>query len=137
MAFAPNYLAVLVAAVVSFVLGAIWHGPIFGKTWGAAMSLTPEQIAEGRKEMPRFMIVVFITLVVVAWGLGVVAAYLHLLSWMQGLKLGVLAWFAFALPVSVLDVMMNRGKRMTLLGIGAGSWLVSFVVSGIIVSVWH
>ena len=28
-----NYLSVLIAAIASFVLGWIWHGPIFGKAW--------------------------------------------------------------------------------------------------------
>jgi Protein of unknown function (DUF1761) len=31
-----NWLAVLVAAVVTFVLGGIWYGPMFGKVWRAA-----------------------------------------------------------------------------------------------------
>jgi hypothetical protein len=31
-----NWLAVLVAAVVTFVLGGVWYGPLFGKVWRAA-----------------------------------------------------------------------------------------------------
>ena len=28
-----NYVAVLVCAVVSMVVGAVWYGPLFGKQW--------------------------------------------------------------------------------------------------------
>ncbi len=28
-----NYLAIIVGAVFSMILGAIWYGPIFGKKW--------------------------------------------------------------------------------------------------------
>ena len=31
-----NWLAVIVAAVATFVLGGVWYGPLFGKIWRAA-----------------------------------------------------------------------------------------------------
>ena len=87
MSITVNYLAVLVAAVVCFILGGIWHGPLFGKTWAAAKGLTPEQIEAGKKDMPRYMVIIFLLLVVVAWALAVLAGYTHLVTWMQGAKL--------------------------------------------------
>jgi hypothetical protein len=132
-----NYLAVLVAAIVSFVLGMIWHGPLFGKAWSEARGVTPEMMEKGKKEMPRFLAVVFVSLFVVAWGLAVIAGYTHLVTLMQGLKLGLMAWFAFALTVGAVDGMMATGRRMPQFLISTGSWLVTFVVSGIIVSCWH
>lgn len=29
-----NYLAVFVATIVQFIIGAIWYGPVFSKLWG-------------------------------------------------------------------------------------------------------
>ncbi len=132
-----NYLAVVVAAVASFVLGMIWHGPLFGKAWAAARGVTPEQMEAGRKEMPRFMLLIALSLLVVAWALAVIAGYLHLVTWVHGLKLGLLCWFGFSLTASVADSMMTTGRRLPQFGISAGSWLITCVVSGIIVSVWH
>jgi hypothetical protein len=42
----PNVslVATLVGTVLGFVLGALWYGPLFGKTWMAAVGLTPEAI---------------------------------------------------------------------------------------------
>ena len=137
MNIAVNYLAVLVAAVVSFILGAIWHGPLFGKTWAAAKGLTPEQIEAGKKDMPRYMVIIFLLLIVVAWALAVLAEYTHLATWMQGLKLGLICWIGFAVTVSFAEAAMTSGRKYTTFYIGAGSWLITFVVSGIIVSLWH
>ncbi len=30
-------LAILLAVVASFIFGAIWYGPLFGKTWAGLM----------------------------------------------------------------------------------------------------
>lgn len=34
------FLLSLVAAVASFILGALWHMPLFGKKWGQALGMT-------------------------------------------------------------------------------------------------
>jgi Protein of unknown function (DUF1761) len=40
----PNTLAIFLAALAAFVLGFLWHGPLFGKTW---MRLTNTKMPEG------------------------------------------------------------------------------------------
>jgi len=41
-----NYVAILVAAVVTFAFGMVWYNPmLFGKQWMAAHAYTPEQVA--------------------------------------------------------------------------------------------
>lgn len=40
-----NWIAVLAAAVSSFVLGGIWYGPLFGKKWMALVGKTEEDVA--------------------------------------------------------------------------------------------
>ncbi len=137
MSVSVNYLAVVVAAAISFVLGMIWHGPLFGKAWATARGVTSEQMEQGKKEMPRFMALIVVTLLIVAWALAVLSGYLHLATWLQGLKLAGLCWFGFALTVAAADAMMGTGRRMPQFLISAGSWLITFVVSGIIVSIWR
>ena len=44
---AINFLAVLVAALVGFVVGFPWYGPVFGKAWMAETGITEEQAAKG------------------------------------------------------------------------------------------
>lgn len=42
-----NWLAVIAAAVSSFVLGGIWYSALFGKAWQKAAGVTDEQIKTG------------------------------------------------------------------------------------------
>lgn len=39
-----NWLSVLVAAVSSFVIGGIWYGPIFGRSWMKEFGFTEEDL---------------------------------------------------------------------------------------------
>ncbi|NIP83325.1 MAG: DUF1761 family protein [Gemmatimonadetes bacterium] len=40
-----NWLAVIVAAVATFALGALWYGPVVGKLWMRASGMTEEKAA--------------------------------------------------------------------------------------------
>jgi hypothetical protein len=40
-----NWIAIAVAAVSAFVLGGLWYGPLFGKTWQALNGLSDEDVA--------------------------------------------------------------------------------------------
>jgi len=48
MDIAINYWSVLAAAVVNMIVGMIWYGPVFGKTWQKLMGFTEESM----KNMP-------------------------------------------------------------------------------------
>ncbi|HSR41197.1 MAG TPA: DUF1761 domain-containing protein, partial [Longimicrobiales bacterium] len=48
---AINWLAVVVAAVSTFILGGLWYGPLFGKTWMAASGMTEEKAKQGNMAM--------------------------------------------------------------------------------------
>jgi len=132
-----NYLAVVVAAVVSFVIGGIWHGPLFGRAEMAGRGAAPEQIAAGPKPKPAQMLAVFIVLLVVAWALALLSGYLHLTTWMQGLKLGVVCWVGFSTTTFLLEHIMTGGRKSAVLYIDVSSWLITYAVSGILVTVWH
>jgi Protein of unknown function (DUF1761) len=132
-----NYLAVVVAAAVGFILGGLWYMALFGKAWSAARGVTEEQMAAGRQHMARNLIVVAISLLIMAWALAVLAGYLHLTLWTQGLKLGALAWLGFMFTAGLIDAFMSHGRKAAAFYIDASYWLVTAVVMAIIVAVWH
>jgi Protein of unknown function (DUF1761) len=135
--FQPNYLAVVVAALFGFILGWIWYTPLFGKQWMEARGVTEQQIADGQKNMARNMIAVAVGILIMAWALGTLASYLRLATWMQGLKLGALAWFGFAFAMGLIDAVMTRGRKVTAFYIDAGYWLITLAAMGMIVTVWQ
>ena len=131
-----NYLAVLVAGVAVFVLGALWYMPLFGKAWREARGITEQMAAEGQKDMGKTLAVIAVCNLVMAWAVAVVANYMHLYSWMHGVKLGLLFWAGFALTMGLIETMTSRRKMAGFL-IDTGYWLVSLLVIGVIVSLWH
>jgi hypothetical protein len=42
--FSVNWIAVVAAALMGFMVGGIWYGPIMGKKWMGAVGLSEEQI---------------------------------------------------------------------------------------------
>ncbi len=42
----PSLLATLLATVLSFVLGGLWYGPVFGKTWMRLVGVTEATLRE-------------------------------------------------------------------------------------------
>src|SRR6185436_20582919 len=51
---AINFWAVLVVAVISMILGSIWYGPLFGKTWGRIIGMDMQNTTpEDKKKMQK------------------------------------------------------------------------------------
>jgi len=44
--FNTNWLAVILATLAFFMLGAIWYGPLFGEIWMVGTGLTEEMIQD-------------------------------------------------------------------------------------------
>ena len=68
---AINWIAVLVVAVSTFVLGGLWYGPLFGKVWMSASGMTEERAAQGN--MPKIFGISFLLQLLAA---AVLAAFL-------------------------------------------------------------
>ena len=64
-----NFWAVLVAALSSFVIGSLWYGPLFGKTWMKLNGLTDENLKEGLS-IPAIMGINYAATVLAAFALA-------------------------------------------------------------------
>ena len=125
----PNVslIATLVGTVLGFMLGALWYGPLFGKTWMAAVGLTPEAIRRdmnpGRTYGTTFV-------------LAFVACYVF------GLYLGPNPGRAFAIAAgagaglflvatSLATNYLFEGRRVTVMLINGGYHTVRFTLFGL------
>src|SRR5437867_3530690 len=92
-----NYPAVVAAAFVAFVLGALWYSPVlFGKLWVKAHGYTEDKIQEMRKAAGRAYAVSAVCYLVMASALAVLVYYTNVTTPLQGIKLGSLVWLGFA-----------------------------------------
>ena len=133
-----NYLAVLVAAVVSMALGFLWYSPmVLGKPWMKLKGYTPETLKKAQKEMGPFYAVSFVFALITAYVLT------HVMTLSQnfygypemqtGLMTAFFAWGGFMLPVQVTSTIFGD-KKWALLAIDTGYQLVSLLAMGLVIA---
>jgi hypothetical protein len=106
-----NWLAVLVATAVQFIIGAVWYMPLFGKLWGDIHGFdqhSPEAQAAMKKGMPPLLITQFvmtlITTVVFALLLNGIESDWNIYG------LAGFFWLGFVLPTQVAGVLFGGTK---------------------------
>lgn len=137
-----NYLAVLVAGIVIFVLGGLWYSPVlFAKRWIALQGRTEEQMRAqaAAANMPVMYVSAFVCGFVTAWVMAMILA--HIASTMTlnvgyGALVGFMCWLGFAATTSYATALFS-GKPKQLWLIDSSYNLVSFVLAGMILSVWR
>ena len=132
-----NLLAVLVAAVVTFALGALWYSPLlFAKAWVAANGFTPEKVEAMRKGAGKAYSVTFLCWLVMAAALAVLIHRLGVNTAIGGVKVGGLCWAGFAATVGLSGLVFSERRPAAFL-IDTGYQLVSLVGMGVILSLWQ
>ena len=127
-----NWLAVLVAAVVTFVLGGVWYGPLFGKVWRAAEGRPdpdPTQAKHPAMVYGLSFVLMLIAAAVLAIALGPDPNIQK--SFVVGLAVGV-GWVATSFGVNYLFA----GRRLALFAVDAGYNVVLFALMGVIIGLF-
>jgi len=132
-----NYLAVLVATVVVFVLGWLWYSPfLFYKPWMRARGLDPDAAMANAKMPVGKLGIELLRCFVLAFVIAHLVGGLGINNWFTAIHFGLLLWIAF--PVVLLTgsvIWENVPVKVAV--IHAGDWLVKVLVISIILSVWH
>jgi hypothetical protein len=129
-----NYPAVIVAALSSFIIGWLWYGPLFGKIWMKLNGFSKENIKEGGMSMPIIMIINFVATFLAAFALAM------FLGAESDLFFGIFAGFMIAIfwiATSRLNDVLYERKPFGLFLINIGYSLVTFIVMGAIIGMWH
>lgn len=131
-----NYLAVLVSAVVIFLLGGLWYSVLFSKQWVALQGRTMEDAKASGGASAAMFIQVFICGLLTAWIMAIVIGFLPTLSLSRGLKLAVICWLGFAAATSYGTYLFSM-KPKALWLIDSSYNLVSFILAAAIITVWR
>jgi hypothetical protein len=131
--FDVNWLAVLCAAVVKFVVGGVWYSPpVFGPRWGAAVGVTPDAF---RARMLSAMVTDLVASVVLAWVLANVLKFTGAVGLIPGVRVSFFLWLGFV-ATPLLSTTVYEGRPIALFGINGAYWLVSMLIMGGIIGVW-
>jgi hypothetical protein len=128
-----NYLAVVVAAVANYVIGALWYGVIFRKPW-LKMSGLSEMKVTGLSVVLALVGALLMSYVL-QHALFFANAYLKTSGVGGGVMVGFFNWIGFIAPVTVGDVVYNKRPWMLWI-LNNAYWLISLIVMGIILAVW-
>jgi hypothetical protein len=133
MSFAGiSYIAIVIAAIVAFLFGALYYG-VLGRLWMKAARIRPEEA----KMSPLLFIVSFLSELVMAWVLAGIIGHLgtgQVTPW-NGVVSGFLVWLGFiATTTAVNQRYQGFGWDLTL--IDAGHWLGVALLMGFVIGWW-
>ncbi len=130
-----NYIAVLVVAIIQFLLGAVWYSPmLFADKW---MHLTGITMEMASKMSPwKAYGLTFVAYLALSWVLVHALAYAKARSPLEGAMVGFWNWFGF---VATIMGITNRYQQQpwSLWAIDSGYQFVNFILAGIILTLWH
>ena len=130
-----NYLAILIAAIVAWVAGAVWYMSL-GKIWTAAQGMTPEQMHANRNKPGAYLpfIYVLVAELVMAWVLAGLMGHLGAgqVTLLNGVISGAFCWLGFVITTLVPNVTFAMRDKQ-LIWIDGGHWLIVLVLMGAII----
>jgi len=137
-----NYLAILIAGIAGWVVGAAWYMGL-AKQWVAAHGKTMEEFkaqadaAKGTSAAWLPYVLAFIAEVVMAWVLAGLLAHLgpdQTTVW-NGIVSAAFVWVGFVVTTVAVNNMFSMRKPM-LTVIDSGHWLAVLLVMGIVLGLF-
>ena len=133
-----SYLAILIAAVVGWLAGAVWYMSL-SKPWIAAAGLTPQMMEENKKKPGAMLpfIYAFVAQLVIAWVLAGTIGHLGTgqVTFKNGIISGALCWLGFVITTMLVNNSFAM-RNPRLLAIDGGHWLVVLLLMGAIIGAW-
>jgi hypothetical protein len=129
-----NYWAVLVCAVVYWLMGAVWFDVLFQKPW---MSLENLTMADAARMSPVWPYVITLALnLVIAFVLAQICAWRNANTASRGAAVGTILWIGFVGPMAYTTNMYEM-RPAELFAINYLYALAGLVVMGAILGAWH
>jgi hypothetical protein len=127
-----NWLGVVVGMVVSMILGMLWYGPLFGKTWLAMIGKRAEEIESDPVDYLKTAIAALVSMIslnlaVNAFGAG---------SLVEGAIQGALVFIGFGATATFVYTTFEGPPQKVWLLYSAYQVLV-FIIMGAVFAVWR
>lgn len=130
MEISINWLAVVVATLSTFVLGAIWYGPVFGKVWMKENGFTEEDLKDAN--MGKIYGTAFVLEFIMATNL---AFFLHDTTLHESIFYAFLTGFGWVAMAMGVNYLFSRNS-LKLWFIDSFYFVISFVIMGAILGAW-
>lgn len=131
-----NFLAMVIAGIAYWAIGAVWFSFLFGKPWMAELEKAGMKIQRpDSKEFTGMMIGTFIYIILIVFALSYIVFITGCVNLSAALKMGAL--IGLCISWTSIGVTYTWVKRsMKLLALDAGYHSVGVMVATIILSLW-
>jgi hypothetical protein len=135
-----NWLAIALVTLGSWIFGALWFGPIFGKLWmrihHGEKKFTESENKKLMEGMWKLLVTEFImTALMIIW----LACIIIAIPEYSGVKNALMIWLSFIMPAGVSVVLWGTdAKKIMFLKIVliASNRLIALLAAGYILSIW-
>jgi surface polysaccharide O-acyltransferase-like enzyme len=128
-----NYVAVVVCAVVYWLVGGLWYGLLFGPRWMALENMTVEQGRSMSAALPY--IITFLLNLLIAYVLSQLCSWRNANTVGRGAAIGVLLWVGIVAPITYTTSMYEMRPK-ELFAINEFYPLVGLCLMGAILGAW-
>jgi len=125
-----NYIAVIIAALAGFGLGAIWY-TVLSKPWMHAVGMTEADRPQGSAKVVPFAIAI-VALFIMALMLAGVMGHLGDITIRGGVISGFFVWLGFVITTMGVNHAFSGAKPMLTL-IDGGYWLAVLLIQGAVI----
>ena len=101
MELAVPYYAVLIAAVLSFIVGGMWYSPLlFGNVWMKLMKIDPKEMEKNKAKANQSMAIMFLLVILTAFIFAHFVSFLSEKNLSNYLQMAAWIWLGFVMPVT-------------------------------------
>lgn len=126
-----NWIAVVLGAVFSMILGTLWYGPFFGKLWLRLVDKKAEELQSN----PAMYAFSFVAALVGSLVLAIIVNSLGITEWTWGLAAGAVVWIGVGFTGIVTTSIFNETKFGVVLLFGMYQ-LIVYLVEGVVFAIW-
>jgi hypothetical protein len=128
-----NYWAVVVSAIVYWMLGGLWYAALFGQRWMVLEGITVEQAKSVNPALPY--IITFVLNLLIAFVLAQLCLWRNANTAARGAAVGVLLWIGIVGPITFTTYMYEMRSK-ELFAINEFYPLVGLCLMGVILGAW-
>jgi hypothetical protein len=128
-----NYGAVVVSAIVYWMLGGLWYAALFGQRWMLLEGITAEQAKSMNPVLPY--IITFVLNLLIAFVLAQLCIWRNANTAARGAAVGVLLWIGIVGPITFTTYMYEMRSK-ELFAINEFYPLVGLCLMGVILGAW-
>jgi len=132
-----KYLAVLVAAIVHWLLGGLWYGVLFKNKFMELIGWSPEKLQQMAKQSEvKSLGIALLMSLVFCYILAHFVQYTKATSAAGGAQTAFWLWLGFIVTTNIATVLFED-RPLGLYLINMGYYFVASVIAGMILAAWH